>query len=234
MHALSGLLTMIGLIILAQGILDGGGVSTTNRTKAVVLVIVSICLGFGTFATLFTENSTLPVFYALLIMITIPAIVISYFAMKIPQYAKPVGVIFILAFGSAVGLYVAFGFVGPDQYLVASEIEEVIEEVIVTMPTGPVFAISILAGSAEQGNPDYDPDEALVSQGHIIEWIYQDEMSDIVTSSLDFGETFDSGLMNAGDSFLLDSNNLDLGSYEYLCIVHPWMISTIVIEEPVE
>ena len=43
MHALSGLLAMIGLIILAQGILDGG-VSTTNRTKAVVLVIISICL----------------------------------------------------------------------------------------------------------------------------------------------------------------------------------------------
>ena len=102
------------------------------------------------------------------------------------------------------------------------------------MPTGPVFPISILTGSAEQGNPDYDPDEALVSQGHIIEWINQDEMSHTVTSSLDFGETFDSGLMNAGDSFLLDSNKLDLGSYEYLCIVHPWMVSTIIIEEPVE
>ena len=169
LHALSGLLTMFGLIILAQGILDGGGVSTTNRTKAVVLVIVSICLGFGTFALVFTENSTVSVFYAILIMITIPAVVISYFAMKVPQYAKPVGIIFILAFGSAIGMYVAFGFVGPDGYLVASEAEEVIVEVIVTMPTGPVFAISILAGSAEQGNPDYDPDEALVSQGHIIE-----------------------------------------------------------------
>jgi len=234
MHALSGLLTMIGLIILAQGILDGGGVSTTNRTKAVVLVIVSICLGFGTFGLVFTENSTVSIFYAVLVMIAIPAIVISYFAMKIPQYTKPVGTIFILAFGCAIGLYVAFGYVGPDAYLVASEVEEVVEEVIVTMPTGPVFAISILAGSAEQGNPDYDPDEALVSQGHIIEWINQDEMSHTVTSSLDFGETFDSGLMNAGDSFLLDSNKLDLGSYEYLCIVHPWMISTIVIQEPVE
>ena len=56
MHALTGLLTMIGLIILAAGILEGG-VSTTNRTKAVVLVIVSICLAFGTFATTLTENS---------------------------------------------------------------------------------------------------------------------------------------------------------------------------------
>ena len=65
MHALSGLLTMIGLIILAAGILEGG-ISTTNRTKAVVLVIVSICLAFGTFATTMTENSTLPVYFCLL------------------------------------------------------------------------------------------------------------------------------------------------------------------------
>ena len=234
MHALTGLLTMIGLIILAQGILDGGGVSTTNRTKAVVLVIISICLGFGTFALVFTENSTVSVFYAILIMIAIPAIVISYFAMKIPQYAKPVGVIFILAFGSAIGLYVAFGFVGPDGYLVASEIEEVSEVIEEVVPTGPVLGISILAGSAEQGNPDYEPDEAFVPRGHVIEWTNDDEMSHTVTSSIDFGETFDSGLLNAGEIFTLDSNNLDLGSYEYLCIVHPWMVPTIVIEEPIE
>ena len=154
--------------------------------------------------------------------------------MKIPQYAKPVGVIFILAFGTAIGLYVAFGFVGPDGYLVASQIEEVPEMVEEIMPTGPVFGISILAGSAEQGNPDYEPDEAFVPQGHTIEWVNNDEMSHTVTSSIDFGETFDSGLLNAGDVFTLDSNKLDLGSYEYLCIVHPWMISTIVIDEPVE
>jgi plastocyanin len=167
-------------------------------------------------------------------MIAIPSIVISYFAMKIPQYTKPVGTIFILAFGAAIGLYVAFGYVGPDSYLVASEVEEAVEEIVDAVPTGPIFAISILAGSAEQGNPDYDPDEALVPRGHVIEWINHDEMSHTVTSSLDFGETFDSGLMNAGESFLLDSNKLDLGSYEYLCIVHPWMVSTIIIEEPVE
>ena len=59
-------------------------------------------------------------------------------------------------------------------------------------------------------------------------------MSHTVTSSLDFGEPFDSGLMNAGESFSLDSNKLDLGSYEYFCIVHPWMVSTIIIEESVE
>ena len=232
MHALSGLLTMIGLIILAAGILEGG-ISTTNRTKAVVLVIVSICLAFGTFATTMTENSTLPVYFGLLIMIVIPAIVIAYFAMKVPQYVKPIGIIFILAIGSGVGLYVGFGFTGPDAYLVTEEIEEV-EEIIEVIPEGPVFAISILAGSAEQGNPDYEPDEAFVPRGHVIEWTNDDAMSHTVTSSIDFGETFDSGMLMAGESFKLDTNTLDLDMYEYMCIVHPWMVATFVIDEPIE
>ena len=233
MHALTGLLFMFGLIIMAAGILEGG-ISTTNRTKATALAVVSIVLGFATFATTMTENSTLPLFAGMLIMIAIPAIVISYFAMKMPMYAKPVGVIFIIAFGTGIGLYVTFGFVGPDQYLVSTgveEIEEIVEEVI---PEGPLFMISILADSDIQGNPDYDPDEATVQQGHIIEWMNEDDLPHTVTSSEDFGETFDSGMLMGGESYKLDSNELDLGTYEYLCIVHPWMVSTIIIEELVE
>ena len=233
MHALTGLLFFFGLIFLGAGILDGGGVSTSNRTKATVLVTISIILGFGAAAFVGNTSTTLPTVSGILIMITIPAVVISYFAMKVPQYVKPIGVIFILAFGSAIGMYVAFGYVGPDGYLVASEVE-IVEEIEDVIPTGPIFAISILAGSAEQGNPDYSPDEAIIPQGHTIQWTNDDEMSHTVTSSLDFGETFDSGLMNAAGVFSLDSNQLDLGSYEYLCIVHPWMVSTIVIEEPIE
>ena len=233
MHALTGLLFMFGLIIIAAGLLEGG-ISTTNRSKATILTIISISLGFGTFATTLTENSTLPLFAGLLIMIAIPAIVISYMAMKIPAYAKPVGVIFVLAFGTGIGLYMTFGFVGPDPYMIASEVTEVEEAIEEAIPEGPLFMISILVNSAEQGNPDYEPDEAVISQGHIIKWMNDDQVSHTATSSVDFGETFDTGLLNGGESYKLDTSKLDLGTYEYMCIVHPWMVSTIIIEESTE
>ena len=101
-------------------------------------------------------------------------------------------------------------------------------------PSGPIFAIEILEGSAQEGNPDYRPDVAVVSQGYTVEWTNSDSVAHTVTSAEDFGETFDSSLMSAGDVFTLDTNNLEIGEYEYLCIVHPWMVATLVIEEPKE
>ena len=62
----------------------------------------------------------------------------------------------------------------------------------------------------------------------------EDSVVHTVTSAVDFGETFDSNLMNAGDVFTLDTTSLEVGEYEYLCIVHPWMVATLIIEEPKE
>jgi len=233
MHALTGLLFFIGLIFLSAGILDGG-VSTSNRTKATVLVIISIVLGFGAAAFIGNESTTLPTIAGLLIMIAVPGIVIAYMATKMPQYVKPVGLIFIFAIGLGITVFFGFGILGPTGYLLPEVVEEAVEEVVQQIPEGEIFAISILAGSAEQGNPDYDPDVGILEKGSVIQWINNDAVMHTVTSSLDFGETFDSSILNAGERFLLDSNELDIGSYEYMCVVHPWMVASIVIEEPVE
>ena len=232
MHALTGLTMFIGLIFLAVGILDGG-ISTSNRAKATVLVIVSIILGFGMYGfTMNTSNYTITL-AGILMAIAFPAIVIAYLAMKHPNIVKPIGAIVALSSATGIVAWLAFGFVSPDTYMIPQQVavEEAIEE---TVPKGPIYAIEILEGSVEEGNPDYDPDVANVPQGHTVEWTNADSAAHTVTSAVDFGETFDSSLMSAGDVFTLDTTDLAIGEYEYLCIVHPWMVATLVIEEPKE
>ena len=70
----------------------------------------------------------------------------------------------------------------------------------------------------------------MIEHGYVIEWTNDDDVMHTVTSSLDFGETFDSGIIDAGNTFELDTANLELGQYEYMCIVHPWMIGTVTVE----
>lgn len=233
MHALTGLTMFVGLIFLSAGILDGG-VSTSNRAKATTLVIISIALGFGTFAfTMNSSNYTVTI-AGVLMAIAFPSILIAYIAMKKPEITKPFGAIVAMAGATGIIMWIAFGFVSPDTYMIG-EPEQIQEPEIADMgPSGPVFPITILEGSAEQGMPDYDPDVAKVPKGYVVEWTNADTVAHTVTSSVDFGETFDSSLINGGQTFSLDTNQLAVGEYEYLCVVHPWMIATLIIEEPKE
>ncbi len=233
MHALTGLTMFVGLIFLAAGILDGG-VSTSNRAKATTLVILSIALGFGMYAmSLNTSNFTVTI-AGILMAIAFPAIIISYLYMKHPEVAKPIGAIVSMAAATGIIMWVSFGiFSAPDTYMIPQQVgvEEPAEDLT---PSGPIFAIEILVDSATEGNPDYAPDRAIVPQGHVIEWDNVDTVAHTVTSASDFGETFDSSLISAGEVYTLDTNELEIGEYEYLCIVHPWMVATIVIEAPAE
>ena len=232
MHALTGLTMFVGLIFLGAGILDGG-VSTSNRAKATTLVILSIALGFGMFSlTMNTSNYTITI-AGILMGIAFPAIVIAYLAMKHPAVVKPIGTIVSLAAATGIIMWVTFGiFAAPDTYMIPQAVVEEPEEDLT--PAGPTFAIEILEGSAEEGMPDYEPDVAIVPQGHVIEWTNADALPHTVTSSADMGDTFDSGMIGAGEIYTLDTNDLEAGEYEYLCMVHPWMVATIIIEAPAE
>jgi plastocyanin len=229
MHALTGLTLFVGLIILAAGILDGG-ISTSNRAKATTLVVLSISLGFGMYAmTMNTSNYTVTI-AGILLAIAFPAIVIAYLSMKHPTVAKPIGGIVSIAAAMGIIMWVSFGiFSSPDTYMIPQQIgvEEPTDDLT---PSGPIFAIEILKDSTIDGNPDYSPDVAVVTQGYVIEWTNADTAAHTVTSAVDYGETFDSSLINAGETYTLDTSNLELGEHEYLCIVHPWMVASIVIE----
>lgn len=227
MHALTGLTMFVGLIFLAAGILDGG-ISTSNRAKATTLVILSISLGFGMFAlTMNTSNYTITI-AGILMAIAFPAIIIAYLAMKHPPFAKPIGAIVGIAAATGIIMWVALGFVSPDTYMIPEQIS--IEEPTEIATAGPIFAIEILKDSTIEGNPDYDPDVAIVTQGYTVEWTNADAVAHTVTSTEGYGELFDSSTMNQGDVFKLDTTKLEVGEYEYLCSFHPWMVATLVIE----
>ncbi len=227
MHALTGLTLMFGLIFLAAGILEGG-VATSNRAKATTLVVLGISFSFGIGALAFNSITTIPTFAGVMLIVAVPAIVIAYVSTKMPQYAKPISIIFILATGAAIAAYVGFGLFGPSQYLVPPPVEEEsVEEVPIS--TAPVSAISILKGSSMQGNPDYEPDVAQIPLGNVIEWTNNDDVAHTVTSSADAGATFDSSLIPAGGTFKLDTTKLQSGTFDYICIVHPWMTASFVL-----
>ena len=129
MHALAGLTMFIGLIFLSVGILDGG-VSTSNRAKATVLVVLSIALGFGAYAFTFNTISTAGIFAGILMAIAAPAVIIAYISMKHTRYVKPVSIIFVLGSVAGILAFVGFGLVGPSPYLTSEEAEVAEEETI--------------------------------------------------------------------------------------------------------
>ncbi len=152
--------------------------------------------------------------------------------MKKPGSIKPIGLVLGLAVASGLVIWITAGSMSEGESELAEEIidEDAMEDVV----TGPIFEIEILKDSAQEGNPDYSPDKATVTQGHIVKWTNVDIAPHTVTSASDYGETFDSSLISEGETFTLDTTNLEIGEYEYLCIVHPWMIATLVVEAPKE
>ena len=232
MHALTGLTMFFGLIFLSCGILSGG-ISTSNKAKATTLVIFGIAGSFGAFAFTMTSVSTLPIFAGVLLVIITPTIVISYAAMKVPQYAKPISVIFILAAGVGIASFATLGFVGPGAHF---SLEPPVEEAEKVKPPEQVpvvtaIPVEILSGASTPDNPDYKPDSLTVTRGDVVEWTNNDNIVHTVTSVADSGATFDSSLISAGGKYQLDTKDIAGGEYQYMCTVHPFMTGTLIIQE---
>jgi plastocyanin len=51
-----------------------------------------------------------------------------------------------------------------------------------------------------------------------------------VPVSFSAGGVFDSGLIQPGQSYTLDTSKLSPGNYPYLCRLHPWMVGEITVQ----
>jgi cytochrome c oxidase subunit II len=99
----------------------------------------------------------------------------------------------------------------------------------------PTMTLTILEGSAVQGNPAYDPDPVTVAAGDVIEVSNQDSVPHTATSGTgpedaESGSLFDTSIMDAGATAQIDTANLAAGDYPYYCSVHPYMLGTMTVQ----
>ena len=119
--------------------------------------------------------------------------------------------------------------------------------VIAGVVTTPAFAdhmtatVSVTEGSGASAeapcvadNTCFMPAEVTVDVGGEVTWSNDDNAAHTVTSGADLtsddvGTVFDSGLFMAGNTF---SHKFDAaGEYPYFCMVHPWMVGTVIVQE---
>jgi plastocyanin len=154
--------------------------------------------------------------------------------MRMPQYTKPISVIFLLAMAVGIGSYSALGFIGPGAQF-SLQPAAVQNETQPTAPTPnvPVVPVQILVNASIKGNPNYQPDTITAEKGNIIEWTNNDNVPHTVTSASDAGATFDSGIISkAGGTYQLNTSKLNATEYDYMCTIHPFMNGKIMITLP--
>jgi plastocyanin len=233
MHAVTLLTMFIGMIFLASGLFKDG-FPTSGRAKSATFVTLGFLVTFG-FAAAVTVSTQVPSIYAyigLMLIISIPATVLAVASYRGTQYLKAMTVIFIGAAVVGGSTFYAFGLVTPKPPALQEQAEESEASPPSEQPaTPPVNTISatILPGASAQGNPDYDPDPITVEQGDGVEWTNQDNAPHTVTSSEQ--GVFDSGLINAGGTWLLNSAEIAPAEYEYFCTLHPFMVATLVVSD---
>ncbi|MEK6908125.1 MAG: plastocyanin/azurin family copper-binding protein [Thermoproteota archaeon] len=122
------------------------------------------------------------------------------------------------------------------------ETVEINEEVMVEEPTAPVeessepktVSVEIPKGTASPGcetsNACFSPASLTINAGDTVEWTNVDTAAHTVTSGSPAdgpSGVFDSSLIMGGASF---ENTFDeAGSYDYFCMVHPWMVGNIQV-----
>lgn len=109
-------------------------------------------------------------------------------------------------------------------------VEETHEE-----PVGPTtHTVDIPTGTSvpgcEESNACYSPADITINAGDIVEWINIDTAAHTVTSGNPAdgpSYVFDSSLVMASANYAFTFD--DSGSYDYFCMVHPWMVGSVSV-----
>ena len=100
-----------------------------------------------------------------------------------------------------------------------------------TATTTPLNVVTIVMAKGTASNAKCDdqcfvPNKVSVTVGGKVTWKNEDSAGHFATST--DGKTFDTGTVNAGASSAVVTMNT-AGTYDYSCMVHPWMKGTITV-----
>jgi plastocyanin len=249
MHAVSLLTMFIGMIFLASGLFKDG-FPTSDRAKSATFITLGLLVTFGFTAAVTTGTQTPSIFayIGLMLLIAIPATVLTVASYRRTPYIKALAVIFIGAAVVGGSTFFAFGLVTPKAPSVAEEggvggggetagddnnntQQQGQQQQQQQQTTQPVelTKVSILPGASAEGNPAYDPENLNVPKGVGIQWINNDNTPHTVTSLKDDGKSFDSSIILANGNYTLDTSALDESEYEYFCTLHPYMKAKFIM-----
>jgi len=107
---------------------------------------------------------------------------------------------------------------------------------VTAMPSAFAAEVSVPEGSGVPGCEETDecwfPSVLTVAVGETVTWLNDDTAAHTVTSgtAADGPDgAFDSSLFMAGASF--EATFDEAGTFEYFCMVHPWMVGTVIVGE---
>ena len=102
----------------------------------------------------------------------------------------------------------------------------------------PTATVSTPEGTSvpgcEETNECYLPYEVTIDVGGEVTWTNDDTAAHTVTSGTPAegpDGLFDSSLFMAGSTFSVKFDGYEPGSYNYFCMVHPWMEGIVIVQE---
>ena len=132
--------------------------------------------------------------------------------------------------GVLVAISIGFIAVSPDYVPEPRVVEESVKSTAPVLPMSLIVSLPTGSGipGCDETNECFLPYDGTVAKGATVTWSNDDSAAHTVTSgtpSDGHDGLFDSGLFMSGSDYEFTFE--DAGTYDYFCMVHPWMIGII-------
>ena len=135
--------------------------------------------------------------------------------------------------GVLAAISIGFIAVSPDYIPEPRIVEEKEKSIVPVLPMSLTVSLPMGSGvpGCDETNECFLPYEETVAKGATVTWSNDDSAAHTVTSGTPTGGPdglFDSSIFMAGNSFEFTFD--DAGTYDYFCMVHPWMVGIVNVE----